>query len=302
MVGHTAAMQKDIWAWAPGGGTVRIPPGDGAYMQACIHPEGAQVVFWGGPPEARPRLWLSPTDGSDPVALTAPDVGARHGSFGLTGDRIAFTSDAASGAPGGSMADETPAGNPTSGHWNLFTMAVDGSDVRQVTEGPWVDQRPALSPDGTTIAFVSDRGLGLWLVPADGSRDPEPLDEGLFLYRPAWAPDGASLYAFHITEARRRVGVVDLGTRTFTPLANDDRGNTHGPWPDPRGDRLTVHSDREGSWRLWELPLDGSPMQRLDPPGHEDAVCAHGTRARDGRLTFDGVAMTELTGRGGASS
>ncbi|HEY1740416.1 MAG TPA: hypothetical protein VGI86_17010, partial [Acidimicrobiia bacterium] len=84
---------------------------------------------------------------------------------------------------------------------------------------------------------------------------------------------------------------------SFHPLENDDRGNTHGPAMDPRGDRLIVHSDRDGRWGLYELPLDGSPMRPLWPPGHEHDVCAHGTRGRNGVLTFDRVAMTELTSR-----
>jgi Tol biopolymer transport system component len=279
----------------PDGETIRISQGDGAYMQACIHPEGGKVVFWGGPPEAQPRLWLSPTDRSEPVALTPADSGARHGSFGRGSDRIAFSSNLASAGERGTMRDESPSGTPPSGHWNLFTMAADGSDVRQVTEGPWMDQRPALSRDGSTIAFVSDRGWGLWIVPAEGGEDPSLLAEGQLLYRPAWSLDGSVLYAFRVTRERRQVGTVSLETGAFTPFDNDDRGNTHGPWPDPRGDRLTVHSDRDGGWRLWELPFDDTPMQRLRPPGHEDEICAHGTRADNAVLTFDCTAMTELT-------
>ncbi len=285
-------MRSDIWAWWPDGNTIRISPGDGAYMQACIHPRGDQAVFWGGPLDARPRLWLSPTDRSAPVPLTPADSGARHGTFGLRGDRIAF---AASVDAGTAMRDEATSGTPPSGHWNIFTMAVDGSDVRQVTRGDWVDQRPALSPDGETIAFVSDRGRGLWLVTADGSKEPRLLTEGQVLYRPAWSRDGETLYAFLITKERRQAGTVTLHTGIFTPFANDDRGNTHGPWPDPRGDRLIVHSDRGGAWRLWELPFDGSPMRKLSPPGHEDEICAHGTRGDNGVLTFDRAAMTEIT-------
>ncbi|MEJ7583968.1 MAG: hypothetical protein WKF43_07735 [Acidimicrobiales bacterium] len=58
-----------------------------------------------------------------------------------------------------------------------------------------------------------------------------------------------------------------------------------------------MHSDRDGAWGLHELPLDGSPMRPLRPPGREHAICAHGTRARNGVLTFDVSAMVELTRR-----
>lgn len=286
-----------VWSWLPDGRVVCLSPGGGVWMQASIHPSGDHAVFWGGPLAAPPRLWRSATTEPEPEPLTGTDSGARHGAYGLRGDRIVFSSDRAAGGPPNAMGAEDPSGTPPGGSWNLFTMAPDGTDVRQVTRGPHVDQRPALSPDGATIAFVSDRGRGIWLVAADGSGEARCIRDDLVLYRPCWSLDGDALYAFRITRDRRQVGRLDLTTQSFEPLANDDRGNTHGPAVDPRGDRLIVHSDRDGRWGLYEVPLDGSPVRPLRPPGHEHEICAHGTRGRNGVLLFDRVAMTELTSR-----
>jgi dipeptidyl aminopeptidase/acylaminoacyl peptidase len=285
-----------VWSWSPSGDVIELSPGGGAWMQASIHPSGDHAVFWGGPLDGPPRLWRSPTDQPATVPLTPTTFAARHAAYGAKGDRIVFTSTRDTGAPPGVMADETAAGAPPPGSaWHLFTMATDGTDIRPITSGPHVDQRPALSPDGSTIAFVSDRGRGIWLVAADGSEnEPRQVLGEHFLYRPCWTPDGDALYTFLITPERRQVGRLDLTARTFELLANDDRGNTHGPFMDPRRDRLIVHSDRDGRWGLHELPLDGAPMRPLHPPGHESRICAHGTRASNGVLTFDEVAMTEL--------
>ena len=48
-----------------------------------------------------------------------------------------------------------------------------------------------------------------------------------------------------------------------------------------------IGADDSGSpvWRLYELPLDGTPPRRLAPPNHPRG--AHGTRARNGVMTFD---------------
>ena len=287
-------MRTDVWSWLPDGRVSRLSPGDGAWMQASIHPNGDHAVFWGGPDDSPPRLWQSATDHGRAEPLTGVDAAARHGAYGLLGDRVAFTAREG-GAGDGRMADEQTSGTPPPGsHWHICTMGPDGGDVRQVTDGPYVDQRPATSPDGATIAFVSDRGRGIWVVDAGGG-EPRLLDPPLFLYRPCWSLDGRSIFAFLITAERRQVGRLDVGTGTFDLLPNDDRGNTHGPFVDPRGDRLIVHSDRDGRWGLHELPLDGSPMRPLRPPGHEDTICGHGTRGRNGVLTFDQAAMVELT-------
>jgi Tol biopolymer transport system component len=286
-------LRADVWSWSPGTEVVRLSPGgDGAWYQACVHPDGDHAVFWGGLDTEAPAIWRSPVDRSAPERLAA----GRHPNYGIGGDRVAFAV-----GPGGVMADENTSGAPSAGPVHLFTMAPDGTDVRQVTDGDAVDQRPAISPDGSTIAFISSRGFGVWLVAADGSSEPTQLCGDTLLYRPWWVPDGDALYTFRITRERRQVGRLDLAGGTWTPLENDDRGNTHGPFVDPGGEVLLVHSDRDGSWRLWELPLDGSPMRRVEPPGHEDRICAHGTRARNGVLVFDEAAMTELTAAAGGA-
>ncbi|HEY1737254.1 MAG TPA: hypothetical protein VGI86_01010, partial [Acidimicrobiia bacterium] len=141
----------DVWAWRPEGRVVRLSPGAGTWMQASIHPSGEHAVFWGGAPSTPPSLWRSATAEPDAEPLTDTTSGARHGAYGLRGDLIVFASDRAGGRPPTTMDVEDPSGAPPPGNsWNIFTMAPDGSDVRQITRGAHVDQRPALSPDGAT--------------------------------------------------------------------------------------------------------------------------------------------------------
>ncbi|MEO6210985.1 MAG: hypothetical protein ABIQ10_12745, partial [Gemmatimonadaceae bacterium] len=53
---------------------------------------------------------------------------------------------------------------------SIFIMRGDGSHTTRVTSGEFHDDLPAWSPNGTTIAFTSDRApAGIWVVNADGS-------------------------------------------------------------------------------------------------------------------------------------
>ncbi|MEZ4416073.1 MAG: amidohydrolase family protein [Gemmatimonadota bacterium] len=79
---------------------------------------------------------------------------------------------------------------------DLYVLPIEGGQARRLTHGmPW-DGMPRWSPDGRTIAFVSDRdgGDNLWLIAADGSGLRRLTSEVDFaVSSPAWTPDGEYL-------------------------------------------------------------------------------------------------------------
>lgn len=279
-----------VHAWFPDGAVRRISPDDGGtYYQACIHPAGTHALFFGGV-SGPPRVWQADLDTGATTPLTPLDSSARHAVYAWNGDRIAFVSDRGIDQDPERIEDMPPTGLPPSELvLHLFTMRPDGSDVRQLTDGPFQDQRPCMSPDGKHIVFVSNRGGGmprLWRVPADGSADPMPLLTEGWGYRPWYAADGQSIFFFTDVGGRHHICRIPADGGTYEPLPNDDRGRSHGPFADPGGTCLIMHSTRDSdTHHLWEVPLDGSAPRRLDPPGHTTA--AHGTRARTGAMTFD---------------
>lgn len=82
----------------------------------------------------------------------------------------------------------------------IYRIPAAGGEAECLTcgFGAAVSFEPRFSPDGRTIAFVSDRGgqENLWLMNSDGS-NPRPLHPDLHsrAYEPAWAPDGRSVVA-----------------------------------------------------------------------------------------------------------
>ena len=90
---------------------------------------------------------------------------------------------------------------------HIFTSPVSGVSERQITTGDGETQ-PAWSPDGTSIAFVSIREPGIWIVPAGGGR-PQRLTT--FGTRPSWSPDGNEI-AFQSSE------LMDYGWTAFEAL------------------------------------------------------------------------------------
>jgi len=287
---RTGASGDRYNAWVgaryPDGRVVRLSPDDGFFYQACVHPDGLSALFSGAASGA-PRIWSVALDPlATSVALTPADSGARHPVWSWSGDRIAFTSDRTT--PGASQHVEhiSPQGTPEMG--NIFVMAPDGSQVAQLTNGAFADQRPTFSPDGSTIVFVSNREdrIGLWRSPSDGSEPPTPLPYSGFGYRPWFSVDDTTVYFFTIDGDRHRVARIGLDDDTAELLPNDDRGWTHGTFADPNGQVLIAHSTRvDGQYRLFEIPLDGSPMREIPIEGVAHPM--HGTRSRNGVITFD---------------
>jgi Tol biopolymer transport system component len=66
---------------------------------------------------------------------------------------------------------------------------------RQITTGPGWAAEPALSPDGSLVAFVSTRGSGadLWVTDVKGGEPLRLTDDAAVEHSPDWFPDGSAL-------------------------------------------------------------------------------------------------------------
>ena len=62
---------------------------------------------------------------------------------------------------------------------DIWTIGLDGNGLTQLTTSPAMDQFPVYSPDGTKIAFRSNRTgtFQVWVMNADGS-DQHAADHG----------------------------------------------------------------------------------------------------------------------------
>ncbi|MDG1022058.1 MAG: hypothetical protein P8O77_11270, partial [Emcibacteraceae bacterium] len=84
-------------------------------------------------------LWTMSTKGGEAKAITSgqqPEV--REPSFSPDGSKIAFQGF-------------------YQGYFHIWTVNVDGSGLKQITEGQFDDREPFWNADGETITFASDR-------------------------------------------------------------------------------------------------------------------------------------------------
>ncbi|MFN0024953.1 MAG: amidohydrolase family protein [Parvularculaceae bacterium] len=89
---------------------------------------------------------------------------------------------------------------------DIYVMPITGGAPRRIAEGLPFEMQPKFSPDGSKIAFTSDRGGGdnLWVMNRDGS-DKRAVTKETFrlLSSPDWSDDGQYLIGRkHFTTGR----------------------------------------------------------------------------------------------------
>ena len=169
---------------------------------------------------------------------------------------------------------------------DLYTIPITGGQATRVTSGtPW-DGMPRWSPDGSSIAFISDRdgGDNLWVVSPDGTGLRKLTGEvDNTLSSPAWSPDGSYLVV-------RRFGPYPTAENYLTNVPlwmyHVDGGSGTQVYPADASSKTTNTGSRLRSRR--KDPLLLQPRRRVH--GRKPGVVPGGgvrSRRRDG-ATPDG--------------
>jgi WD40 repeat protein len=154
------------------------------------------------------------------------------------------------------------------GEWLVFTLLghlhrvpTEGGEAEQLTFGPYHDADPAISPDGTRVAFGSNRDgtdSNIFVLNlADGQIS--QVTEDSLAGRPAWAPDGSAIAYLRL---RTRSYHCPSGRAGVARVAVDGGGVEHLSGGDELISSVFYLPDGRLAWATVEFSL--RPSTRID--------------------------------------
>ena len=180
---------------------------------------------------------------------------------------------------------------------HLYVFEVEKKTSVQITSGPYDDEQPAWSPDGKTIAFVSNRTAepdtnrdsNIYLIAPVAGETPRAIttnpseDE-----HPTWAPDGKSIVYVEggvvadMWYGSNHLATVNVATGVVKALTKDLDRNVGEPKFTTDGRAILFAIEDGGNSHLGRIPAEGGAIERI-VAGERDVQSFD---TRNGRIVF----------------
>lgn len=145
------------------------------------------------------------------------------------------------------------------GYAHLFVSHEAGSPMTRITSGDWSDIAPALSPDGSWLAFASDRNnfWDLYIMDLQSGSTRQITNSPEFDSSPSWSPDGQWLVFETYKNENLELAVVSVSDGVNEAIAlTEHPASDHSPAWAPDGRHVAFVSTRSGDSDIWLADLD----------------------------------------------
>ena len=168
-------------------------------------------------------------------------------------------------------------------------MNSDGTNQTRITNNPGNDGPSSWSPDGSKIAFSSDRdgNSEIYTMNADGTNQVRLTNNSVVDQSPIWSPDGSKIAFSSDRDGNSEIYVMNSDGTNQTRLTNNTKRDWLGSWS-PDGTKIVFESDTQihamnadgtNQWQLYVIGAqegspswspDGSKIALLSDRNHKD--------------------------------
>jgi len=239
------------------------------------------------------------------------DAGTGEALRNLTENDLAELIQAPSWTPDGkSIAFSAQVGDEAAGS-DIFLLSVADGSVEPLVDGPGGQDGAVFSPDGSTIAYISDADADEFeiytrdLNSGTTTRLTDYIDRDS---SPQWSPDGNRIAFRRRTDGVSDIWLMDKDGSNLEQLTADG-GNNFDPRWSPDGTRIAFTTNRAGNFDIGVMNADGSQQTLLTTHPADDefptwssdgtVLAFHSTRQGGVSLWLmraDGTEQSELTG------
>ncbi len=262
-------------------------------------PDGKYLSFLAARDGEKTQVWTLFRKGGDSVQLTEVAQGVKSHDWSPDGGKLLLTlqdpkpgeleegkGDKEKKTPNPWVIDRLQFKQDYIGYLDrcrthLYIFDVESKTMTQITSGGFDDSEPVWSPDGKSVAFVSNRtdepdnnyNTDIWVVAADN------LDRGKTLLQvtknpgadssPTWSPDGKSIAYISTTDtdalvyATPHMAVVSSRGGEANVLTEKLDRHMSNPCFSPDGESIYFVLEDSGERQLARIPAGGGTVERL---------------------------------------
>ncbi len=183
----------------------------------------------------------------------------------------------------------------------IWQVRTDGTDLHTVfkpSDGTFLDDGPAFTPDGRHIIFTRccqpevPTGYSLWEVSITGDNltpvtdEAVPSNDGPSDNLPQVSPNGFDVTYHRNVEEENRISIAPISTGAFTDVTDPALDAQIPNWS-PDGRHLVFQTDFDGA-NIWRVNRDGSHPTALT----DDGSSLNPSYAPDGHIIFTRIDET----------
>lgn len=168
------------------------------------------------------------------------------------------------GVPGIGTTEIFFSGIAGDGQKEIYVADYDGANIRRLTNHASLSIMPEISPDGSSLAYLSYKDRYCFLYIFDrASGVTRPLSKEVGLNSAAsWAPDGQRLAMTLSKDGNSEIYIRDKNGSNAVRITNNRESDTS-PCFSPDGSKIVFLSDRAGRPQVYVMSADGSGQTRL---------------------------------------